>query len=48
LAIVETFLKMRKLSSNIKALSNVKDKGEEQALMRKSGEIIADILDDDL
>jgi len=48
LAIIETFSKMRKLSSNIKALSNIKDKGEQQALMRKSGEIIAELLDDDL
>ena len=48
LAIIETFSKMRKLSRNIKTLSNVKDKREQQALMRKSGEIIAEILDDDL
>ena len=33
LAIIETFSKMRKLSSNIKALSNVKDKSEQQNLM---------------
>ena len=39
---------MRKLSSNIKALSNVKDKSEQQNLMQKSGEIIAEILKDDL
>jgi len=48
LAIIETFSKMRKLTRNIKTLSNVKDKREQQALMRKSGEIIAEILDDDL
>ncbi len=48
LAIIETFSKMRKLSRNIRTLSNVKDKGEQKALMRKSGEIIAEILDDDL
>jgi len=48
LAIIETFSKMRRLSRNIKTLSNVKDKREQQALMRKSGEIIAEILDDDL
>ena len=48
LAIIEAFSKMRKLSSNIKALSNVKDKGVQQALMRKSGEIIVELLDDDL
>ncbi len=48
LAIIETFSKMRKLTRNIKTLSNVKDKRKQQALMRKSGEIIAELLDDDL
>ena len=48
LAIIETFSKMRRLSRNMKVLSNVKDKHEQKALMRKSGEIIAEILDDDL
>lgn len=48
LAIIETFSKIRKLSHNIKTLSNVKDRREQQALMQKSGEIIAEILDDDL
>ena len=48
LAIIETFSKMRRLSRNIKTLSSVKDKREQQALMRESGEIIAEILDDDL
>ena len=48
LAIIETFSKMRKLSRNIKTLSNVKDKREQKALMQKSGEIIAELLDDDL
>ena len=48
LAIVETFSKMRKLTRNIKTLSNVKDKSEQQALMQKSGEMIAELLDDDL
>lgn len=48
LAIIETFSKMRKLTRNIKILSNVKDKSKQQSLMRKSGEIIAEILEDDL
>ena len=48
LAIIEIFSKMRKLSRNIKTLSNVKDKREQKALMQKSGEIIAELLDDDL
>ncbi len=48
LAIIETFSKIRNLSRNIKTLSNIKDKREQQALMRKSGEIIAELLDDDI
>ena len=48
LAIIETFSKMRRLSRNMKNLSNIKDKHEQKALMRKSGEILAEILDDDL
>ncbi len=47
-AIIETFAKIRELSRNIKTLSNVQDKAEQQSLMRKSGEIIAEILDDEL
>ena len=39
---------MRKLTRNIKTLSNVKDKHKQQALMKKSGEMIAELLDDDL
>ncbi len=46
LAIIETFSKMRELSRNLKTLSNVKDKCEQQTLMRKSGEIITELLDD--
>ncbi|MCD4695266.1 MAG: ORF6N domain-containing protein [Bacteroidales bacterium] len=48
LTIIETFSKMRKLTRNIKTLSNVKDKSEQQALMQKSGEMITELLDDDL
>ena len=48
LAIIETFSKMRRLSRNMKNLSNIKDKHEQKALMRKSGEIIVELLDDDL
>ena len=39
LAIIETFSKIRELSRNIKTLSNIKDKTEQQNLMQKSGEI---------
>ena len=48
IAIIETFAKIRELSRNIKILSDVKDESEQQNLMQKSGEIIAEILDDDL
>ncbi len=48
LAIIDTFYKIRHLSRNMKELSTVQDKKEQKVLMRKSGEIIAEILDDDL
>jgi hypothetical protein len=48
IAIVETFTKIRHLSRNMKELSIVQDKGKQQVLMQKSGELIAEILDDDL
>ncbi len=48
IAIIDTFARIRELSRNIKVLSDIKDKSEQQSLMRKSGEIIAEILDDDL
>jgi hypothetical protein len=48
LAIIETFAKIRQLSRNLKELTIAKDETEQKALMRKSGEIIAEILDDDL
>lgn len=48
LAIIDTFYKIRGLSRNIKKLSTAQDKADQKALMQKSGEIIAEILDDDL
>jgi len=48
LSIIETFSKIRELSRNIKTLSDIKDKAEQQNLMQKSGEIIAELFDDDL
>jgi hypothetical protein len=47
-AIIETFSKIRELSRSIKELSLAKDKAEQKSLMQKSGELIADIFDDDL
>ena len=48
LAIIETFAKIRELSRNIRVLSNVQDVAEQKSLMQKSGELIAEILDDEL
>lgn len=48
IAIVETYSRFRDLSRNIKQLSDVSDKGQQKTLMQKSGELIAEILDDDL
>ena len=48
ISIIETFAKIRHLSRNLNELSTVQDKVEQKSLMQKSGEIIAEILDDDL
>jgi hypothetical protein len=47
-AIVETFTKIRELSRTVEELSGVTEKAKQKTLMQKSGEIIADILGDDL
>jgi len=48
LAIIETFAYIKNFSRNIKELSKVKDEPKKKDIMRKSGEIIAEILGDDL
>ena len=48
ISIVETFSKIRELSRNIKELSVIQDKAEQKSLMQKSGELIAEIFDEDL
>ncbi len=47
-AIIETFSKQRELSRSIKQLSATQNKAEQKSLMQKSGELIADIFDEDL
>jgi hypothetical protein len=46
--IIETFSKIRELSRNVKELSVVGNKEQQKALMQRSGELIAEVLDDDL
>jgi len=48
ISIVETFSKIKELTRSIKELSTVQDKAEQKTLMQKSGELIAEIFDDDL
>jgi hypothetical protein len=48
IAIVETFAKIRELSRTVSQISTVSSKSQQKSLMQKSGEIIADILDDGL
>ena len=48
IAIVETFAKMRELSRAIAQLSEATEKEQQKALMQRSGEILADVLDSDL
>jgi len=48
IAIVETFTKMRELSRAINLLAETQEKDQQKALMRKSGEILTDMLDDAL
>jgi ORF6N domain len=48
LAIIETFAKIRELSSNINELAGIKDEIKKNRLLKKSGEIIAEILDDNM
>ena len=46
--IIETFSKIRELSRNVKELSNTQDKINQKTLMQRSGELIAEILENNL
>jgi hypothetical protein len=48
LAIVETFTKIRELARTVTDISEAPEKSERKTLMQKSGDIIADLLSDDL
>lgn len=48
LAIIETYASIKNLSRNIRELSTEHEKQKKEELLHKSGEIIAEILDDDL
>jgi hypothetical protein len=46
--IVETFAKIRELARTAAALAQATEKTKQKSLMQKSGEIIADLLDNDM
>jgi len=46
IAIVETFSKLRELSRIINQIPNTQEEAEQKNLMQKSGEILAEVLDD--
>lgn len=48
LSIIETFAKIRELSRTISDLSEIKNKAEQKSLMQKSGEIISEILGEEM
>jgi hypothetical protein len=48
LAIIETYSRIQHLSRNVKELSVEKDEQKKQTILHKSGELIAEILEDDL
>ncbi len=48
LSIIETFSKIRELGKNLQLLSKQNNDEAKEPLLQKSGEIIAEILDDDL
>lgn len=48
IAIIETFHKLRILTRTIKELSTLDDKDKQKSLMKRSGELISEILDDAL
>jgi hypothetical protein len=46
IAIVETFAKIRELSKSINELSVTTEKGQQKALMQRTGELLTEVLDD--
>lgn len=48
LSIIETFAKIRELSRTISDLSEIKNKAEQKSLMQKGGEIISEILGEEM
>ena len=48
IAIVETFAKIRELSKTLSLLPDIQEESKQKALMQKSGELLAEVLDDNI
>ena len=48
ITIIEAFAKIRNLTRNVKALADTHDVTQKQNLLKKSGEIVAEIFDDNM
>ena len=48
ISIIETFSKIRELGRNIRTLSEIQAEEEKHPYMKRSGELITDIFDNDL
>jgi len=48
IAIIETFSKLRELNRNIKKLSENKNEEKQESLLQLSGNLLADLMDEDL
>ena len=48
LAIIETFSRIRELGRGIKLLSSIQDEKQKKPILEKTGQLITQILDDDL
>jgi hypothetical protein len=48
LAIIETYAKIRSLANNLRELSESADEKNKKALLKKSGSLMAEVLDDNL
>ena len=48
IAIVETYSKIRELARTISKLTETNEKPKQQTLMQKSGELMTDLLDNDI
>ena len=48
IAIVETFTQIRELSRTVAELAEIKDEDKQKSLMQRSGEIMSDLLGEDM